>query len=194
MDLKRTKRLKEDYTALRDRIRPLQDALRVIVLDRRANAPKLVSTPVLLLVGGVFSMMVTIEQGYLSQFDAAFSAITSSMKELASSEGAKPSVRQTGFQALVNLLRLISVRHMEIRAANVNKEIALSVYQLINAMNTLLSGQRRTNVIDNIKTAAECLKGMISAVRNTIPARVGPEINEADGKQLLDNALSTVRM
>lgn len=60
MDVKRTKRVKDDYTAIYERIRPLQDALRVLELDRRAHAPTLVHPPLLYLVGGVFSMFISI--------------------------------------------------------------------------------------------------------------------------------------
>jgi hypothetical protein len=76
LEFKRLKRLKDDYNAVRDRVRPLQDALRVIVLDRKANAPKLVSPAILLLIGGTYSMIITLEQASQSQMDAAFASIT----------------------------------------------------------------------------------------------------------------------
>lgn len=60
MDVKRTKRVKDDYVAVFERIRPLQDSQRVLELDRRAHAPTLVHPPLLYLVGGVFSMFISI--------------------------------------------------------------------------------------------------------------------------------------
>ena len=108
------------------------------------------------------------------------------------SNGLSPDARILGLQALIKLLRFVSVWSMETREPKVNTEVATKAYQLATSMSALLSGQNRTNVMGSAKVVAESLKGIIVGVKSTVPARLGPEVSEDEGRQLLDDALSTV--
>ncbi len=143
MDAKRNKRVREDYTALYERLRPLQDGLRVLALDRRAHAPSLVLPPALYLIGGAFSIFVSIEQPSAKHLDDVVAGVTRSIREIATSinNGNKEEIRkQIGFGvcAYVHLLRCVCVRLLEIRAPQVGLEISLALLSVGKSLSGIL--------------------------------------------------------
>ena len=137
MDVKRAKRVKEDYSALYDRIRPLQDSLRVLELDRRAHAPSLVHPPLLYLIGGAFSMFISIEQPYVTQLDGVVTSMSRAIRELSTT----PSPAQFGQLAasFVNFLRCMAVRVLEVRTPSLGYEIVFLLLAISKAVRSILA-------------------------------------------------------
>jgi hypothetical protein len=190
MDVKRTKRVREDYSALYDRIRPLQDALRVLELDRRAHAPTLVHPPLLYLIGGVFSMFISIEQPYTSQLDALVTSMSRAIRELSTN----PSPAHYGLLAasFAHFLRCMAVRVLEIRTPSLAYDIVLLLLSMSKAARSLLC-EGNSNTLSNngaamLKILVTGLKDIMVLVKSSLPSILDKELLPAEESTLYKEA------
>lgn len=182
LDPKRTKRVRDDYVAIRERVRPLQDGLRIILLDRRATPAGLVQPPVLLLIGGVHSLFVSLEQSYSSQLDAMASGVAGAVRGLTGGE------RRSACLTFIRFIRCMAVRLLETRNPKVTAQMAENIHQLLVEVRGIVARSG-----GDVKKVAENLKNLMILVKDTVPQRVEPDITDEEEDTIYDYAIEVFR-